>query len=71
MQSKSWRSIYRLCCHINVSVSLCLSVFSRHILGFRICVMLSGSKTSLLDSVLSQFHATLETQNCIITLSKP
>ena len=56
---------------INVSVSLCLSVFSRHILGFRICVMLSGSKTSLLDSVLSQFHATLETQNCIITLSKP
>ncbi|WP_238701501.1 hypothetical protein, partial [Helicobacter bilis] len=38
-----------------------LQLFStRHILGFRICVMLSGSQTSLLDSVPFQLHATLE-----------
>lgn len=56
----------RFCLFINVSVSLCLSVFSRHILGFRICVMLSGSETSLLVFFTPfQLHATLERQNCM------
>lgn len=59
---------------------VCLSMFlfsmfacfySRHILGFRICVMLSASQTSLLDSVLSQLHATLERQIAIFAFSKP
>ena len=60
----------RFCLFLNVSMSLCLSVFSRHILGFRICVMLSVSETSLLDSVPFQLHATLESQNCNFCILK-
>ncbi|MDY5184767.1 hypothetical protein [Helicobacter trogontum] len=66
--------------NLNLCVFVCLSMFlfsmfacfySRHILGFRICVMLSASQTSLLDSVLSQLYATLERQIAIFAFSKP